>query len=1661
MLSPKEINERLENSKDSRGNIDRNRRVSALPTRLCNLGQILITNEYSLHNREKRIALQKQKRESQDELFQLNAKDRNMLFYALFPNIAKYVEATWNLFNQLPYQTGNERRPFRLKSHNSSYKQYFWLQEIIYRTTDFVFEDIIWFATWAGYLGFQTDQWGYLFAGAISVGDENSQKVFEILKSSAESTHEIAKMGRHVVRGLLSSTDPKCWDYIYHLLLAAQREEGLRQVILEAADEAQPQAFINIVHIILDNHLCRFSATIRASSIWFGLPFDNTNEKKVNEILTNVLKYLEFPVTCEETILNGKPIDSFYALWAKANYDAESAQNYAIQLTGSNVIDKRYIATYLLSSLCLKSSNKKLIGMLEDPDLRVCALAFQGLTKQGLAQEYLTNYGLFEGVEKLIHRLEKERISSTPLVWDWIITPINKNKVANALPQCLGKLPLQRLTPYFPIMESSAKSHVIYLIEEKNTRDNDARQILFSLCGDTNPSVRDRAIKALHDYSLSNENVEEIESLITKKSESFRRAGIQLLLELDDKELLESITRLLQKNNENQILAGLDLINECKKSHRCGDKLTNLTKQFVSQPDLTTSETRIIDNILDKNIEHYSLDNVLGLIDPNNLTKPEMPTWYRTKAFRLPIKLGSDAAIKCLTSLNQLIEKHKDDVIENETFQSKQKILLSDTIRNFRRPDPTLSLDQNLNNFPLRNILEEWWQTRSGLLQDPDGFELIRALAIIQFFGKRFKNGKFVAEVSPTLQKIMWVKINYLDYYSIINPILEWLILLHPADNEIEFILDSFEASIQKIPLSEITAEIETDNFNRPGTLKPLESVKRRTLNHEYLVYQEIAYWHRTFYVTEWGNQHHIRLWKTIHWLNQPNKKSTALFDSFFQGRLISFTEFPTLQDTLFAYQAGAAKKEDLYLQLMDHRTSSFSSFRNFNWISLLSSKKHNDLINRFPFLEDAINEIRQRIVDIEVNRGDLPTEASNPASNLQSVPGVNNLFKLLAALGKSSFDRQWVISQDRSSILSHLIQKTYPLATDSTQDFVKLATELRIPETRLIELAVFAPQWATYVEQVFHWTKFAEGVWWLYAHTKDRQWRAGIEFREEWATRISEYTPLSADRLMDGAVDVAWFNDIYSALGEKHWNTIHKAALYASGGAGHARARLFADAMLGNIEENSLIGHIQDKRHQDSIRALGLIPLDTKKNTQEEVLHRYKIMQNFLQSGKKFGSQRKASEKLAVEIGMVNLARTAGYSDPQRLEWAMERESIKDLAAGPILVEENELELSLAINDLGEPELSITNNGKPLKSIPSTLKKNERVSTLLERKQELTCQVSRMRNSLEQSMCKGDLFPGSEISELFEHPMLREMIQQIIFIAPNGTGYPVQKGTALQDYKGDVLPILPESKLRIAHPVDLLNRGDWPAWQHECFIAERIQPFKQVFRELYVPTKAEISEANLSRRYAGHQIQPHQALALFGTRGWISNPEEGVQKTFHSENISVHVGFLQGILTPAEVEDLTMEFIVFTKKGEFLPITIDKVPERLFSEVMRDIDLVVSVAHSGGVDPESSSSSIESRISLINETCTLLHIPNIKIKDNFVIIDGKLGRYNIHMGSGVVHKEPGEAICIIPVHGQHRGRLFLPFVDNDPKTAEILSKVILLAQDEKIKDPTILEQIL
>ena len=89
----------------------------------------------------------------------------------------------------------------------------------------------------------------------------------------------------------------------------------------------------------------------------------------------------------------------------------------------------------------------------------------------------------------------------------------------------------------------------------------------------------------------------------------------------------------------------------------------------------------------------------------------------------------------------------------------------------------------------------------------------------------------------------------------------------------------------------------------------------------------------------------------------------------------------------------------------------------------------------------------------------------------------------------------------------------------------------------RLVELAVYAPQWAGFVQRALDWPEFAEAIWWLHAHTKDTQWAVDQEIRDLWTAQAAERTPLSAQSLLGGAVDVAWFSRVYAALGPERWS--------------------------------------------------------------------------------------------------------------------------------------------------------------------------------------------------------------------------------------------------------------------------------------------------------------------------------------------------------------------------------------------------------------------------------------------------------------------------------------------------------------------------------------------
>ena len=448
----------------------------------------------------------------------------------------------------------------------------------------------------------------------------------------------------------------------------------------------------------------------------------------------------------------------------------------------------------------------------------------------------------------------------------------------------------------------------------------------------------------------------------------------------------------------------------------------------------------------------------------------------------------------------------------------------------------------------------------------------------------------------------------------------------------------------------------------------------------------------------------------------------------------------------------------------------------------------------------------------------------------------------------------------------------------------------------------------------------------------------------------------------------------------------VYNAAKYISCSNSHTRARKFADATNGAVKAADVKKEIVAKRNKDLLMSYGLIPLGRKPD--KELLDRYQYLQKFLKESKEFGAQRQESEKKAVNIALQNLARNSGYGDVTRLTWSMETELIKELLPYLSPKEIDGVEVYVQINEEGKSEIKQIKDGKELNSMPAKLKKHPYIEELKAVHKKLKDQYTRSRVMLEQAMEDCTRFEESELRKLMQNPVIWPLLRHLVFICNGQTGF--YTDGLLVTVNAVCLPLKPKDELRIAHPTDLYASGDWHAYQKFLFDKAIRQPFKQVFRELYVPTPEEV-EATQSRRYAGNQIQPQKTVAVLKSRRWVADYEDGLQKIYYKENIIATIYAMADWFSPADIEAPTLEYVCFHNRKDYKLMKISEIPPVIFSEVMRDVDLAVSIAHAGSVDPETSHSTIEMRSVLVELTMPLFHFKNVTIKGSFAHIEGKL----------------------------------------------------------------------
>ena len=1524
----------------------------------------------------------------------------------------------------------------------------------------------------------------YQLALALRQGD---QQLCGAVREAIYGDNSQILLSRNIIEAIIISGRDDLLDDLLKLLLAAQLQEGVRQHILESADKGSAETLTKILKCCLDNDLFRFSSAIRALDVWTGLPFDDARPARARkcaelayDVLTNEDK--------RKTYLDSDDfLEVYFALWGQGCHELAEANGLVGMLLNDAKRSRRLLAWYFVRNTDHAAYRMAVAAQhLDERDeetlawITGCLSQTQDLRYSHYFQrtnKSFPNYELpadreerrriFFALKELAAVIGNKKRVYADKPFPGVTVTLSNEPVIGCMMSLAGHEMDSTLVRELPSlrewMNADQRMALIhyFLHPSENAED---RVVLRELLTDRSVIVKEAAVKALSASALSPEELRELAGALRSKSSSLRSAILPALRSQPKELLLPLISEMLQSPEEYQNQAAIELLGELKAEEPALLDCYRADLSSLRERALSTQTEILLEQLLPQaEVEAYTPENGFGLYDPKQVAsyRDELdetlslqnPGIVNRLLGRSTDGLMSEQEIralfpskeemqKLLLRIDRVFARHADYEYEIEDYNgARQKVLFGDYHGHYLQLPAGCGcnyLSESGARMDMLPFYEEFMEAFGDYGKDVQKALALYAMSTRLHGGYDEKHGIVAPWFIPIAAKRLIP-----DYWEDLKGTGKgWMRQLMDALPR-EF--DTHEVFSVALKIYHSMAAIIGEKH-----LGDRFYVQKNPDAHGILVYM-----HSINKPPAAINHRYMFVWRA---LIQSLSLSSEDFAKWFPleyryeqlgGTMVTYAL--STKEYFQAYESRLISRDTLYDWLLDPERGMPGKIKE---ISNPHSYAGRSFYDCYPDAGKIVDPLIDRIVSVEERRGELPTELTQHCIAIERLEGADHFARLLAALGKDNFFRGYEFSwnTEKRTVLSRLLKRCYPAKDDTPE---KLAEQLKatdISDKRLAEAVMYAPQWAGFAEKVLNWPGLKCAVWFFHAHINEN-------FSAEKETEVALYSPISPQQFNDGAFDKNWFFEAYNQLGEKRFQTLYKAAKYITSGSNqHRRSQLYSDAVLGRLDSEALRQEIVEKRNQERLRCYPLIPVP--QGDSKEILRRYEFIQQFLKESKQFGALRRESEKKACAAALNNLSITAGYTDVNRLIWQMETEKTEELRPlmEPVLLEG--YSVALRINEEGDSSVSVEKDGKALKTLPKVLAKNE---VYLERKKsakELKEQKRRARESFERAMTEQTEFTAAELLNLLRNPVLSPMVKRLLWHCGDEIGFlsAIEGDLVLTNVHGETSVC--GGMLRLAHPHDLKCAGIWADYMHLLYEQKLVQPFKQVFREYYPITDDERQERTISRRYAGYQVQPKRTLALLKSRGWTVDYEEGLQKVFYKENLVVRMFAMADWFSPADIEAPTLETVEFFDRTTGDNVPLETVPPILFSEVMRDLDLVVSVAYVGGVDPEASHSTVELRLALAGEILKLLHINNVRFVGSHAVVDGKLATWSVHMGSGIVHAQGKGSIAILPVHSQARGRIFLPFADDDPKTAEILSKIVLLAEDTKIKDPGILSQI-
>jgi len=423
-----------------------------------------------------------------------------------------------------------------------------------------------------------------------------------------------------------------------------------------------------------------------------------------------------------------------------------------------------------------------------------------------------------------------------------------------------------------------------------------------------------------------------------------------------------------------------------------------------------------------------------------------------------------------------------------------------------------------------------------------------------------------------------------------------------------------------------------------------------------------------------------------------------------------------------------------------------------------------------------------------------------------------------------------------------------------------------------------------------------------------------------------------------------------------------------------------------------------------------------------------------------------------------------------------------------------------LKIEKVGKVNISwIKSDGTVQKSDPTVIKEKypKELKQIKLTSKQIETSLSAQRDRLDSSFKSQTTYTWDHFQTYYaNHGLLSYLCHRLIWnfeiAGVTKSVYWLNKEWVDQDK--NIVPIIDIARVWLWHPA-LVTLGEVQSWRAFLIEKEIQQPIKQAFREIYLLTDAELNTRTYSNRMASHLLKQHQFSSLAKVRNWKytiqGQFDNGADGTAHIDLPAcglIAAYWTEGVDAQDAVSDLGIFNYVSTDQVRFSdkvtkePIQLIDVPVQVFSEVMRDVDLFVGVT-SVGNDPEwrdngglpnyrdywqaysfgELNEAGKSRKEILERLLPRLKIAKVAtLRDKFLVVEGTKRTYKIHLGSSNILMEPNDQyLCIVPDRSKKNTaeNLFLPF-EGDNGLSVIISKAFLLAEDNKISDPSILSQI-